>query len=65
MYIEVDNVIRNLTKANTYCTHQEGFMHNYVQDEEGGDRDRQTETDRQRQTETETKTKTETERQRE
>ena len=32
MYIEMENVISNLTKPNTWCRHQQGFKHNYVQD---------------------------------
>ena len=30
MYIEMENIIRNLTKANTLCTHQHEFKHSYV-----------------------------------
>ena len=32
MYIRMENVIHILTKANTSCTRQQGFKHNYVQD---------------------------------
>ena len=34
MYIEMENVISNLTKTscNTYCRQQHGFKNNYVQD---------------------------------
>ena len=31
MYIEMKKVIWNFTKANTKCTPQQGFNHNYVQ----------------------------------
>ena len=32
MYVEKENVICNLTKADACCTHEQGFKHNYVQD---------------------------------
>ena len=31
MYIEMENVMSSLTKANTKCRHQQGFKDNYVE----------------------------------